>query len=141
MTPPAGITGLKRAGKTSLLATRWYARRLGHDVFPGVVVLCYHGLKSNTPTANVAFGDLHLTEETFIGHCKLIAQMCHPISLADWRAALAGRRRLPLRPVLVTFDDGYRRVFTRARPILRQFNIPAVVFACADPIERRRLPW
>jgi peptidoglycan/xylan/chitin deacetylase (PgdA/CDA1 family) len=42
---------------------------------------------------------------------------------------------------LVTFDDGYRTVYTLARPILQSYAIPAVVFICSDPVERRQLLW
>ena len=31
--------------KTGLLATGWYANRLEQDAFPGVLTLCYHGLR------------------------------------------------------------------------------------------------
>jgi peptidoglycan/xylan/chitin deacetylase (PgdA/CDA1 family) len=61
--------------------------------------------------------------------------------LADWRAAIAGGPPLPARPVLLTFDDGYRTVFTLARPILERYAIPAVVFVCSEPVEQRRLFW
>jgi peptidoglycan/xylan/chitin deacetylase (PgdA/CDA1 family) len=46
---------------------------------------------------------------------------------------------MPSRPVLVTFDDGYRSVFTLAKPILEKYEIPATVFITSRPaIERRR---
>jgi hypothetical protein len=51
---------------------------------------------------------------------------CDPISLADWRDALRGAVRLPKRPALVTFDDGYRSVLTKAAPILAAYDLPAV---------------
>jgi peptidoglycan/xylan/chitin deacetylase (PgdA/CDA1 family) len=43
--------------------------------------------------------------------------------------------------VLFTFDDGYRTVFTLARPILERYSIPAVVLICSDPVDQRRLLW
>jgi peptidoglycan/xylan/chitin deacetylase (PgdA/CDA1 family) len=48
---------------------------------------------------------------------------------------------LPARPVLMTFDDGYRTVFTLARSILERYAIPAVLFVCSDPVAKRRLLW
>ena len=33
--------------KTGLLATGWYANRLERDAFPGVLTLCYHGLRQS----------------------------------------------------------------------------------------------
>lgn len=48
------------------------------------------------------------------------------ISLDDILAAQWGERPLPPRAVLLTFDDGYRSFYTRAFPLLRAFNYPAV---------------
>ena len=33
--------------KTGLLASGWYANRLSNDVFPGVLTLCYHGVRAS----------------------------------------------------------------------------------------------
>jgi peptidoglycan/xylan/chitin deacetylase (PgdA/CDA1 family) len=43
--------------------------------------------------------------------------------------------------VLVTFDDGYRSVYTLALPVLRRHGVPATVFVCSGAIERRSLFW
>src|SRR5438105_4156241 len=102
----ASLTDTAKAG---LLATRWYAHRLEHDVFPGVLVLCYHGLRSSTrSTDDLPFANLHVTEQTFESHCRLIADTCHPIDLTTFTRAQLNPHALPARPVLVTFDDGYR---------------------------------
>ena len=128
--------------KAGLLATRWYAYRLEHDAFPGVVVLCYHGLRSaSRATDDIPFANLHVTDETFDAHCRLIAETCHPIDLAAFSDAQTTHRALPPRPVLITFDDGYRSVFEIARPVLRRYRLPAAVFVCSDPVKEQRLFW
>ena len=128
--------------KTGLLASGWYANRLGHDVFPGVLSLCYHGLRESAGDDDrVPFANLHVLAETFEAHCRMIVETCHPIDLATFCAARAGGRPLPGRPVLVTFDDGYRSVFDLARPILLRHKIPAAVFVCSEPVQRQRLFW
>jgi peptidoglycan/xylan/chitin deacetylase (PgdA/CDA1 family) len=135
----SSLTGTAKAG---LLATRWYAHRLEHDAFPGVAVLCYHGLRpASRATKDIPFANLHVTDETFESHCRLIAETCHPIDLVAFADAQLSQRGLPPRPVLVTFDDGYRSVFEMARPILRRYRIPAAVFVCSDPIKEQRLFW
>lgn len=126
--------------KDALWRAGWYRRRLDGDAFPGVLVLCYHGLRSDRWRADEpSFPNLHLDPDTFDAHCRVLRSGCHPIGLDDWRAARAGKRALPARPVLVTFDDGYRSVFEIARPILTQHGIPAVVFVCTDPVREQRL--
>ena len=49
------------------------------------------------------------------------------IGLDQLIAAQAGRSALPPKAVLLTFDDGYRSVYTRVYPLLRLFQYPAVV--------------
>lgn len=119
-----------------------YARRLRRQTFPGVVVLNYHGLRRAAwPASTIAFANLHVTVETFEDHCRLIRETCDPISLDDWRAARSGSRPLPDRPVVITFDDGYRTVLTLGAPVLRRFALPAAVFVCSEPARARRLLW
>ena len=135
-------TSLTDTAKAGLLATRWYANRLEHDTFPGVLVLCYHGVRSSSrSTDGIPFANLHVTEDTFEAHCRLIAETCHPIDLSTFVDSQLTERPLPPRPVLVTFDDGYRSVFERARPLLRRYRIPASVFVCSEPIKEQRLFW
>jgi len=129
-------------GKRGLLALGHYRRALGQTVFPGVVVLCYHGLRADQwPDGSMPFENLHVRASTFEQHCRVVRDACDPISLDDWRAALAGGAPLPARPVLITFDDGYRSVLTIGAGVLAANRLPAVVFACTEPMERRRLLW
>lgn len=51
----------------------------------------------------------------------------HPISLKALQQAEQGSRRLPAKPVLLTFDDGLKSYYERAHPILRRFGFPSVV--------------
>jgi peptidoglycan/xylan/chitin deacetylase (PgdA/CDA1 family) len=133
---------LIRAAKWSSLALGHYGRVLAATTFPGVAVLCYHGLRPDGLAAGaMPLEDLHVCASTFEAHCRLVRETCHPISLDGWRAALRGERHLPARPVLMTFDDGYRSVATIAAPLLEQFELPAVVFVCSEPIAERRLLW
>ena len=128
--------------KRGLLGLGHYRRALRRSRFPGVAVLGYHGLRADDwPDGSMAFENLHVRASTFDAHCRVIRETCNPISLGDWRAALSGGTPLPPRPVLITFDDGYRSVFTIGAPILAAHRLPAVVFACSDPMEQRRLLW
>lgn len=49
------------------------------------------------------------------------------VSVDDVLADRAGTRPLPDKAVLLTFDDGYRSVYTQAFPVLKLFKAPAVV--------------
>ena len=133
---------LAAAVKRSLLTLGRYSRVLERTTFPGVAVLCYHGIRDNNlAKRTIPLQDLHIRTSTFMSHCRLIRDMCHPISLEDLRAAREGRSELPSRPVLITFDDGYRSVFRYAAPILAALNLPATIFVCSGPLADRRLLW
>lgn len=126
--------------KSALLATGHYRRSLARVRFPGVAVLCYHGVRPDDwPAGTMAFEALHVRASELDAHCRLLAETCHPITLAEWRASLHGGPPLPARPVLITFDDGYRTMATVAAPILERHRIPAVFFVCAMPIQSRSL--
>jgi peptidoglycan/xylan/chitin deacetylase (PgdA/CDA1 family) len=130
------------AVKRGLLSAGQYRRVLRRSTFPGVAVLCYHGVRpDDMPDGSIAFQYLHIRASEFEGHCRLIRDTCNPISLDDWRAAAAGSRPLPPRPVLITFDDGYRSVFRHAAPMLSAYGLPAAVFVCSGPLADRRLFW
>ncbi len=51
----------------------------------------------------------------------------HFVSMDDILADRAGKKDLPPKAVLITFDDGYHSVYTYAFPILKMFHAPAVV--------------
>jgi biofilm PGA synthesis lipoprotein PgaB len=50
----------------------------------------------------------------------------HPISLDDVDAARRGKKPLPERAILITFDDGYRSLYTRVFPLVLAYRIPIV---------------
>jgi peptidoglycan/xylan/chitin deacetylase (PgdA/CDA1 family) len=56
------------------------------------------------------------------------------VSAADVRDAACGRRALPDRAVLVTFDDGLREQFENALPVLDRLGVPALFFVNTAPI-------
>lgn len=138
MMPQRITSGIKRR----LLASGRYRRTLAQSAFPGVAVLAYHGLRADdAPSGAMPFENLHVRAATFEAHCRVVRDGCDPISLDDWRAAAEGRASLPPRPVLITFDDGYRSVFRIAAPILAASDLPSVVFVCTDAAAERRLLW
>jgi peptidoglycan/xylan/chitin deacetylase (PgdA/CDA1 family) len=133
---------LSAAVKQGMLTLGQYRRTLARATLPGVAVLGYHGLRADDlPAGSMAFENLHVRASTFEAHCRVVRECCDPITLDDWREAAAGRTPLPSRPILITFDDGYRSVARIGAPILEAHRLPAVVFVCSDPIANRRLLW
>jgi len=130
------------AAKAILFGAGHYQRRLGASRFPGVILLCYHAVRpDDAPAGSYPFEQLHVRVSELAAHCELIARSCTPVTMADLRRALLEGAPLPDRPVLVTFDDGYRSVATLAAPILERHRVPAAFFVCSRSIAERRLLW
>jgi peptidoglycan/xylan/chitin deacetylase (PgdA/CDA1 family) len=102
---------------------------------PGTLVLMYHRVGPNSE----GFASLDLS--AFQAQMAWIKDRCTVIGPEQVResAAQAGR----LRPfVLVTFDDGYRDYHDHAYPILKELQIPALVFLSTVFMdEPRKLLW
>jgi peptidoglycan/xylan/chitin deacetylase (PgdA/CDA1 family) len=61
-------------------------------------------------------------------------QHYEPVSLDAYVEHLTTGRPFPPRSVLITFDDGYQSLYTRAFPILKRYDFPATVFLITDHI-------
>lgn len=59
----------------------------------------------------------------------------HPVSLGEIIEAGKGGKPLPEKAVLLTFDDGYRSVYTKVFPLLKLFGYPAVVAVVGEWME------
>jgi peptidoglycan/xylan/chitin deacetylase (PgdA/CDA1 family) len=56
------------------------------------------------------------------------------IPLSDLLQFLDGKRQLPAKAVVITFDDGHRSVYDLAFPMLRELGYPATFFVYTDYI-------
>lgn len=50
------------------------------------------------------------------------------VSLADFEAWKRGEKQIPEKSVLLTFDDGWKSVYTDAYPVLKEFGYPFTLF-------------
>lgn len=101
----------------------------------GVPVLMYHSIGEEE------------NNDAVISRGRFVAQMAyleqnnyHPISLDDLYGYLIEKKALPTRPVVITFDDGYRDTYEVALPVLRQYGFKSVVFIPAGEVGIR-LSW
>ena len=44
--------------------------------------------------------------------------------------------RLPQKPIIITFDDGYENIYNNAIPVLNKYNFKAIIFIVTDYIGR-----
>lgn len=96
------------------------------------LVLCYHAVSPTWPAS------LSVMPDRFRAQLRMMAQRGYRgVTFSD---AVTGRARG--RRVAVTFDDAYRSVLTRARPILDELGWPATVFVPTDfPARGEPMRW
>jgi len=94
-----------------------------------VPVLMYHYISTPPEDADVYRQDLSVAPESFRAQMAYLSAAGYtPISLYDLNMALRWGVPLPPRPVVLTFDDGYRDFYENAFPILQERGFPATVF-------------
>ena len=99
-----------------------------------VTVFCYH----RVGIADEGFcgyrPNFSATPSHFRRQMQLIKHHFTPVSVQQLINAIEDSRSLPPRPALVTFDDGYRDNGTVAWPIMRDLQIPGVIFLATNHI-------
>src|SRR2546422_6344385 len=96
-------------------------------------VLLYHKIDRIPPGAR--YPRNYVTPERFEAQLAFLRRRGYEsISFADYLAYRRGAGRLPRRPVIVTFDDGYRSNRDVALPLLQQYGFRATIFLVAERI-------
>ena len=94
-----------------------------------VPILMYHYIRVNPDPRDRLGFNLSVTPGDFTAQMDwLQANGYHPIDFDDLRGYLLGHGTLPDRPIVLTFDDGYRDMYTTAFPILRAHHFKGVAY-------------
>ncbi len=74
----------------------------------------------------------------FDSHMKTLKKRGYtPILVSDLEENIYGDKKLPEKPIIVTFDDGKYNNYENAYPILRKYEIKANMFVIARNVESR----
>ena len=86
----------------------------------------YHVVAPAPPGA--PFPGLYVTPAAFAAQVRwLAAHGYHAVTLDRVYEYWRHGRRLPPRPIVISFDDGYRSQYSRALPVLRRLHWPGVL--------------
>lgn len=92
-----------------------------HPSTASVPILMYHVIAPPLPTA--PYPGLYVPPTEFSAQMHALAAAgYHAVTQDRVRAAWLGRATLPRRPIVLTFDNGYRTQYTKALPILRRLG-------------------
>jgi hypothetical protein len=70
-----------------------------------------------------------------------LARHYHVLTLDAFLDALKSRRGFQRNTCLITFDDGWQDTYTQAFPVLKKYNLPAVVFLVSHYLGTTQQPW
>lgn len=97
----------------------------------GVLILQYHMINDtddsayNVPPAEFERQLAYLSEQGYTA-----------VSLLEFAKARKGKLTLPEKPVILTFDDGYRDNYENALPLLEKYAMKATLFMVVNDIGR-----
>lgn len=102
-----------------------------------IPVLCYHQVRDWKSTDSKSARPYIIPVATFRQHMKALHDSGYQVILPDELVAcLTGKRRLPAKPVVLTFDDGSLSEYTNALPVLNEYGYKAVFFIMTVSINR-----
>lgn len=95
----------------------------------------YHYLSEPPPGADAVRRDLSTSPGRFEEQLRYLREQGYQsITLYELAAALQRGYPLPDKPIIITFDDGYRDNHTYALPILRQYGFRATFFLLTNRV-------
>lgn len=117
----------------SVPGSRWpKLRRLAGSKFG---ILCYH----RVGTEGVPLFS-RLGPNVFAAQMRFLKKYYRLVSLGQLCSELQEAR--PVKPTLaITFDDGYRDLYTHAYPVLQKYQIPATIYLIGRSMETGEAPW
>jgi peptidoglycan/xylan/chitin deacetylase (PgdA/CDA1 family) len=107
---------------------------LGRARASGLRTVLYHHI-TDRPSELVDALRVATPPSVFEAHLERFVRHYDVVDLDD---VLSGR--LPKRPLLITFDDGYRSIRDVAGPLLKRHDLPSVFFVSAAFVEPGSLP-
>jgi peptidoglycan/xylan/chitin deacetylase (PgdA/CDA1 family) len=127
------------AGQRVVIPKRpWNVAGVEANGYQLVPILVYHNLGPQSK------GRLVLGADAFAQQMRYLkTEGYRVITLADFVEWVQGKRQLPKKSVVLTFDDGYQAFRAHAYPVLKELGFPATLFVYTDYVgaSRNALSW
>jgi peptidoglycan/xylan/chitin deacetylase (PgdA/CDA1 family) len=107
-----------------------------------VPIFMYHYLSVPPAGADAVRQDLSVSPDQFEAQLAYLRQEGYEtISLDQLSHALSQQATLPPKPIIFTFDDGYRDQYEQAFPLLRKYGYTATFFIFTQPIDENNVDY
>jgi hypothetical protein len=107
-----------------------------------VPILMYHYVSSPPEGSDVYRVDLSVTPEQFREQMAYLRDNGYTtVDFYDLSLAITNQRPLPEKPVMLSFDDGYRDNYEAAFPILKEYGHKGVFFVVSEFIDKGRAEY
>lgn len=115
-----------------------WLRRITHR--QDLPILAYHRVMDFDKDSFIfETSNISATPPQFERQLAFIQRYFTPITFTDLKSYRDGSTTLPKRPIIISFDDGYKDNFTEAYPLLLKYNMRAIFFITTDFIGSDRL--
>ena len=106
-----------------------------------LTVLTYHRVLDKP--ADFPFDEdlISVSSRQFRQHLDFVTKHYDLYEFRMLREYMEKHGHIPSKALIITFDDGYRDNYEVAWPILKEYGIPATMFATAGFIGKRRMFW
>jgi len=107
-----------------------------------LLVLLYHGVSEGLENESIVrdYREKHISKVVFEKQVRYLRKHFNVITLQKAFDYLK-TDSLPLRSVVITFDDGYLDNYTKAFPILTLFGASATIFPVTDFVNKKDFLW
>ena len=100
-----------------------------------IPILLYHDFVTTVPDSDPDNFSYINTPQSYEENIKVLLENGYTfISFQELNDANNGKIKLPERPILITFDDGYYSNYEYIFPILKKYNVKASIFIVTDKI-------
>ncbi len=114
--------------------TSW-AGKSGRTDVPKLTILMYHNVGLLEYPVNCMHNDCHI--DRFKSQMAYLRRFGYSvISLSQAVEGIFGNASLPNKPVVLSFDDGYRDFHEHVFPVLRDYGYPAIVYMVSGLVGR-----
>lgn len=103
-------------------------RRNGKAPAESLRVVTYHRVADPEPSSRLSPQLISATVSGFARQMEFLARNYQAVRMETVLEAALGRKALPKRAVIITFDDAYHDLVENALPVLRRLRLPATVF-------------